>query len=72
MAAEPILSIETGDSRIRSGTRLAETTTSAPRLETGVKSMFSVSLLLLTMTSFCSNPIDVMISVTGGCWFVVI
>src|ERR1700733_7125574 len=71
MAAVPTLSTETGDSRIRSGTRLAEMTTSVPRSEAVLKSTWTGVDALLTVTSCVSKPMDEKMRTNGGCRVVV-
>jgi hypothetical protein len=71
MAAAPTLSMDTGDSRIRSGTRLAATTTSVPSRELGLNEMCKGSEALLTDTSCNSNPMEEKTRVIGRDWVVV-
>ena len=61
--------METGDSKIRSGTREAATTTSSPKTKFGSTAMFT--LVPLYKTSLLLKPTELIINVKGGFWLVV-
>ena len=66
MAALLILSIDTGDSRILSGTREAATTTSSPRVKEVANSTEIISLLVFTTTSLLAYPTEEKTKVIGS------
>jgi hypothetical protein len=61
-----IRSIETGDSKILVGVLVAETTTSSPNVEEGVKLTVGIAPAALTVTSDIPYPIEENKSVTGN------
>src|SRR5580692_9383660 len=60
-------SIDTGDSRLLIAPRVAETTTSFPSVEEGMKETSTGLPGLLTVTSWVSKPMEEKINVKGGC-----
>jgi hypothetical protein len=61
-----IRSIETGDSRIFVGVLVAETTTSSPKVDEGVKETVGIAPAAVTFTSEIPYPIEEKRSVTGN------
>jgi hypothetical protein len=57
--------METGDSRIRCGVRVAEITTSWPSVDAGA-SLICTAEASFTTTSFASKPIELITSVAGS------
>ena len=66
MAAALTRSTVTGDSRMRCGVRVADTTTSWPKDDAGKKSTCTVEAASLTVTSWVSKPTELITSVTGS------